>query len=55
MRSCNFILSWVERPESFQPLDQGPKLELFFYEKTDVSPLLMSKAEVVKYNFKEKH
>ena len=22
----------------------GPKLELFFYEKTDVSPLLMSKA-----------
>ena len=31
------------------------KLELFFYEKTDVSPLLISKAWVIKYNFKQKH
>ena len=30
-------------------------LELFFYKKTDVSPLLMSKAWVIKYNFKQKH
>ena len=30
-------------------------LELFFYEKTDVSPLLMSKACVIEYNFKQKH
>ena len=31
------------------------QLELFFHEKTDVSPLLMSKAWVIEYNFKQKH
>ena len=31
------------------------KLEMFFYKKTNVSPLLMSKAWVIRYNFKQKH
>ena len=31
--------------------EQLIQLELFFYEKTDVSHLLMSKAWIIKYNF----
>ena len=42
------LFTWC--PEAHQTL-----LELFFYEKTDVYPLLMSKAWVIKYNFKKKH
>ena len=59
MSRTNFVLSGVEHEKRFLTLvpdlfavkvhdsdyqRNGPKLELFFYEKTDVSPLLMSKA-----------